>query len=161
MGREIERKFLVNDPGCVVGKPGYRIRQGYLCSDRKRTVRVRTMGERAFLTVKSEWEGFSRLEYEYPIPLSDAEEMLDRLCDGPLIDKTRYVLQEGDHEWTVDIFYGDNEGLAIAEVELTAEEEAVEMPPWAGMEVTFDARYLNANLGSNPYRSWSHRERAS
>ncbi len=153
MSKEIERKFLVKGDGWRQGG-GLPIRQGYLASDRIRTVRVRTVGERAFLTVKGAPIGAVRAEYEYEIPVADAHEMLDTLCQRPLIEKTRHVVTVASREWVVDVFAGDNEGLVVAEVELDEEGEVIAMPAWAAEEVTDDPRYLNVNLVKHPFKLW-------
>jgi len=155
MGSEIERKFLVVDQGWRKGASSVEIRQGYLSSVKERVVRVRTLGEKAFLTIKGVTRGIRRSEYEYEIPLADAREMLDGLCEKPLIEKVRHTLQHGAHTWEVDEFLGDNAGLIVAEVELTHEEAEVELPPWAGQEVSDDPRYFNASLIKAPYKTWS------
>lgn len=154
MGTEIERKFLVSGDGWRGSAPGRRIRQGYLSVDPARTVRVRTAGERAWLTVKGAMTGLSRPEFDYAIPLADARQMLDTLCHQPLIDKTRYKIRHGDHLWEVDEFHGANDGLVIAEVELDSETEYFARPPWLGAEVSDDPRYFNVNLFRHPYRDW-------
>ena len=154
MGTEIERKFLVSGDGWRGNAPGGRIRQGYLSVDPARAVRVRTAGERAWLTVKGALTGLSRPEFDYAIPLADARQMLDALCRQPLIDKTRYHIRHGDHLWEVDEFHGANDGLVIAEVELESETESFARPPWLGPEVSDDPRYFNINLFRHPYRDW-------
>lgn len=157
MPLEIERKFLVDtarwhpDPAQAV-----RYRQGYLCSAPDLVVRVRTAGDRAFITIKGATEGITRLEFEYPVPLDDAQIMLERLCGGPLIEKTRYRVPFGGRVWEVDVFAGDNAGLVLAEVELPSADAPVELPPWVGVEVSDNPRYYNANLSRNPYRRWAH-----
>ena len=157
MGTEIERKFLVSGDGWQQG-PAVMYRQGYLSTDKERTVRVRYGGERAFLTVKGENTGATRLEFEYEIPRRDAEEMLDQLCERPLIEKRRYRVQLGGLTWEIDEFLRENEGLVLAEVELEDEGQVVEPPPWVGPEVTGDPRYFNANLVRRPYRTWGGQE---
>ena len=155
MGVEIERKFLVRNRDWFARiYSSARIRQGYLVNERDLSVRVRTAGNEAWLTIKGPARGMSRPEFEYPIPRADAEQMLNNLCRKPLIEKTRYWLHHDDHTWEVDVFEGDNAGLVIAEVELGTTDEAVDLPPWAGTEVTDDPRYLNANLVTRPYRQW-------
>ena len=153
MGVEIERKFLLkNDDWRTVEGTFYR--QGYLNSNSERTVRVRTIGEKAFLTIKSKSVGASRSEYEYDIPLADANSMLDELCEKPIIEKKRHKVEYKGFVWEIDEFYGDNEGLILAEVELTSEDQEFELPSWIGLEVTEDTRYFNANLVSHPYKDW-------
>ncbi len=149
MGTEIERKFLVTDPSVVDGRVGTVIRQGYLSRAKERTVRVRRMGDRAFVTIKGANVGARRGEWEYEIPAADADELL-LLCEAPVLDKTRYVIGVGGRDWEVDVFAGANAGLVMAEVELDDEAAVVELPPWAGREVTDDPRYYNANLSKTP-----------
>ncbi len=149
MGTEIERKFLVADPSVVDGLDGSVIRQGYLSRDPARTVRIRWRGDRAFLTIKGANHGSRRSEWEYEIPAADADEMLT-LCEGPILDKTRYLVDVAGRTWEVDVFRGANAGLVMAEVELDAEDAVVELPAWAGLEVTVDPRYYNANLTRHP-----------
>ncbi|MDT8421914.1 MAG: CYTH domain-containing protein [Desulfuromonadales bacterium] len=153
MGVEIERKFLVK------GKPwaslqGTHYRQGYLTTDPQRTVRVRIAGDRGLLTIKGESRGASRSEFEYPIPLTDAEQMLDELCSQPQIEKVRYCLEHAGLTWEIDVFRGDNAGLVIAEIELDDDDQQVELPPWVGHEVTDDSRFYNASLAEHPLATW-------
>jgi adenylate cyclase len=155
MGVEIERKFLVRDgswKGGVEGR-GVRVHQGYIVNEPGRSVRVRRKGERGFLTIKGAATGPSRPEFEYEIPLADAEALLAGFC-GETIDKTRYEVEHRGHVWEVDEFHGDNAGLVVAELELASADEAFAPPAWLGDEVTEDARYLNAQLVKNPYRRW-------
>jgi CYTH domain-containing protein len=152
---EIERKFLVRHQGWRQRATALPVRQGYLCASPNNSVRVRTIGERAFLTVKSERVGCVREEFEYAIPLDDAQRLLATLCQRPLIEKTRYQLAEHGHDWVIDVFEGDNAGLIVAEVELAFETEALALPDWVGEEVTGDPRYLNANLVKHPFSDWS------
>jgi adenylate cyclase len=153
MGQEIERKFLVRGDAWRADN-GTLIRQGYLHNDIDGNVRVRTKGERAYLTVKSGMKGITRLEFEYEIPLADANQMLDELCQKPLIEKIRYEVQMGRFTWVVDEFLGENAGLVVAEIELDDEEQEFPKPDWVEKEVTDDVRYLNANLVKNPYSKW-------
>jgi len=154
MGIEIERKFLVRgDAWRTLGTP-ILYRQGYLPTRDGVTARARIAGERAYLTLKGKSQGYSRAEYEYPIPLKDAEEILETLCAQPLIEKYRYAIPQGDLVWEVDEFLGENQGLILAEVELEQEDQAVTLPPWIGAEVTGDRRYDNASLARHPYRRW-------
>src|SRR5271166_2569083 len=146
MPKEIERKFLVNDDSWRNQAAGIRYRQGYLSTVKERTVRIRAAGDKGFITVKGISTGATRSEYEYEIPLADANEMLDQLCDRPLIEKTRYRIPFAGLIWEVDEFEGDNRGLITAEVELKDENQPVSIPGWAGEEVTGDPRYFNANL---------------
>jgi CYTH domain-containing protein len=155
MGMEIERKFRVRSDAWRVGATGETYRQGYLSSVQERTVRVRVAGTRAMLTIKGPTRGISRLEFEYPIPLDDANMLLDELCEGPLIDKVRYRIPYGGLIWEVDEFGGDNAGLVIAEVELAHEQQAIELPPWIGAEVSGDSRYFNSSLARHPYSQWA------
>jgi adenylate cyclase len=152
MGVEIERKFLVQGDGWKTST-GVLYRQGYLNRDKNRTVRVRMAGDAAFLTVKGVSVGATRAEFEYPIPMADAEGLL-ALCDGPLVEKTRHLVRVGDTLWEVDEFAGDNAGLVVAEVELMAEDQPFARPDWLGAEVTHDARYFNSNLASHPFSCW-------
>jgi adenylate cyclase len=152
MGVEIERKFLVlNDSWQNVS--GVLYRQGYLNRDKTRTVRVRIAGDAAFLTVKGVSVGATRAEYEYPIPLADAQGLL-ALCDGPLVEKTRYRVTHEGTLWEIDVFAGDNAGLVVAEVELAHEDQPFARPAWLGEEVTHDARYFNSNLATQPFSRW-------
>ena len=153
MGTEIERKFLVKEgPWREAAADTYR--QGYLSTVKERTVRVRTINDKGYLTVKGISVGASRLEFEYEIPVADAGELLDNLCEKPLIEKQRYKLDHGGLTWEIDVFFGDNEGLIVAEVELQSEDQVFERPDWVADEVTSDPRYYNANLISNPYSGW-------
>ena len=159
MPREIEHKYLVRLEDWKPTTAGVHYRQGYLSSVRERVVRVRIAGEQACLTqacltIKGVTRGVTRLEFEYAIPLPDAAIMLDLLCERPLIEKTRYREAFGGKTWEIDVFHGDNEGLVVAEVEVTSESERVQAPPWLGREVSSDPRYFNSNLISNPYKNW-------
>jgi adenylate cyclase len=155
MANEIERKFLLrNDNWRKQVFRAKSIRQGYLVSDEIRSVRVRIADDEAYLNVKSATLGISRKEYEYTIPLQDAQELLDTLCRKPLLEKTRHFLHFGNHLWEVDVFEGDNAGLVVAEVELKDPEETFERPGWIGEEVSHDKRYYNACLIDNPYKNW-------
>ena len=152
---EIERKFLlVNDSWRDEVVRSSRIRQGYLGKIDKASVRVRIQGNKANINVKSATLGIKRLEYEYEIPLEEAEELLDQLCNQPQIDKTRFIVKRGNHIWEIDEFYGDNEGLLVAEIELGREDETFEKPEWAGEDVSEDSRYYNVNLIKMPYNQW-------
>ncbi len=128
--------------------------QGYLVSDAVRSVRVRVADDRAWLTIKSGNVGISRMEFEYAIPADEATSILDNLCDGSVIRKTRFAVRDGSHLWEIDEFHGDNAGLVMAEIELQSEEEAFRRPSWAGEEVTGDPRYMNASLVENPWSRW-------
>lgn len=151
MGIEIERRFLVN--GNIPEGEVVEIRQGYLSSDPDRAVRIRIAGDEAWLTIKARREGFTRAEFEYPIPLADAIEMF-HCTTGNDIEKTRYRIPLEGHLWEVDVFHGANDGLVIAEVELASEDEEFSRPDWLGEEVTSNARYTNAMLSKHPFVSW-------
>ena len=157
MATEIERKFLLKDGSWRdSADAGTRFRQGYLIGAEKASVRVRIEGERANINIKSATLGIERQEFEYAIPLGEAEELLDTLCEQPQIEKTRYHVKYGEHLWEVDVFAGDNAGLVVAEVELTEADESFAMPPWAGAEVSHDTRYYNVCLVKHPYCEWSN-----
>ena len=152
MGIEIERKFL------VVGDdwrdaPARPYAQGYLNRDKRRTVRVRIVEDQAWLTIKGANAGATRAEFEYAIPVADAEQLL-ALCDGPLVRKLRRVVVHEGSTWEIDEFQGDNAGLVVAEIELRSEDEAFAAPAWLGAEVTHDARYFNSSLAAAPYSTW-------
>ncbi|WP_314437976.1 CYTH domain-containing protein [Massilia timonae] len=158
MGVEIERKFLLaSEAWRQLGTP-VLLRQGYLTADPMRTVRVRIEGEQGVLTIKSKSEGASRGEWEYPIPLEDATELLDRLCERPLVEKYRRRIEHGGFTWEVDEFLGENAGLVVAEIELPAENAVFDKPDWIGQEVTSDKRYYNSNLIRSPYSTWTDTE---
>jgi len=154
MGYEIERKFLVVGNQWKKDTDGTLYRQGYLSTEKERTVRVRSIENSAFLTVKGINSGIRRLEFEYEIPLSDAETMLEDLCEQPIIEKYRYRIIYNGFTWEVDEFLGENAGLVIAEIELDNEEQSFERPPWIGKEVSGDPRYFNSVLSIHPYQSW-------
>lgn len=156
MAQEIERKFLVKDDSYK--REAYhasRIAQGYICSVRGRTVRVRIRDEKGYLTIKGPAgaNGLARYEWEKEIPLDEARELM-KLCEPGLIDKTRYLVRSGNHVFEVDEFYGENEGLVIAEVELRTEDEDYVKPAFVGEEVTGDVKYYNSFLMKNPYSRW-------
>ena len=160
---EIERKFLLTDKPPVVA--GVEMVQGYLCKDADRTIRVRLERDedggkqgRAVLSVKGKPVGLTRPEYEYSIPIDEAQELME-LCIGSLVEKTRYRHHVGKHVWEVDVFHGENEGLVVAEIELSAEAESYDKPDWIGAEVSSDLRYANSNLSINPYRQWQIADR--
>jgi len=155
MGQEIERKFLVRGDFEKEVSCRKRIVQGYICAEKDRTVRVRIQGDEGFLTIKSasNERGWSRYEFEQQIPVSDAEELL-KLCLPGIIDKVRHWIEVGNHTWEVDVFHGENEGLVMAEIELSSEDESFEIPEWAGKEVTGDPRYYNARLAKHPFTEW-------
>lgn len=155
MGVEIERKFLLaGDAWRELGTP-VLLRQGYLCAEPERTVRVRIEGEQGVLTIKSKSVGAARGEWEYPIPLADASELLDRLCAPPLVEKYRRRIEHAGFTWEVDEFLGANAGLVVAEIELPAEDAVFDKPDWIGREVTDDKRYYNSNLIRSPYSTWT------
>ncbi|MCG8324854.1 MAG: CYTH domain-containing protein [Thiotrichales bacterium] len=156
MPTEIERKFLVQDEtwrGHVVRSCHYK--QGYMSSNQACSIRVRIEADRAFLNIKSATLGITRKEYDYEIPISDASEILESLCEKPLLEKTRYFVEHGAHTWEIDEFSGDNEGLVVAEVELDDPDEKPELPDWIGREVSDDPRYYNVCLIKNPYTAWA------
>jgi len=152
MAAEIERKFLVHGTEWRAGTC-IRLCQCYLNRDKERTVRVRVAGDAAFLTIKGITRGATRAEFEYPIPLTDAQQLLT-LSDGPIIEKDRYVILYDGSRWEVDEFLGDNAGLVVAEIELTSEDQSFSRPPWLGGEVTQDSRYYNSSLAAHPYSEW-------
>jgi adenylate cyclase len=154
MGREIERKFLVRGDGWRSLAEGTLYRQGYLNSAKERTVRIRTIGNRAFLTIKGLTVGAARTEYEYEIPVADGEAMLDALVEKPIVEKKRYKIPLEGLTWEIDEFFGDNAGLIMADVEIESEGQAFRKPDWAGEEVTADPRYFNSNLIKHPYSKW-------
>jgi adenylate cyclase len=155
MPQEIERKFLVKGDFKKQSKSSMRITQGYLSSVPDRIVRIRIYGENAFLTIKgiTNVSGMSRYEWEKEIAVNEAHELL-KLCEPGIIDKTRYLVQAGKYTFEVDEFYGENEGLIVAEIELVAENDLFEKPDWLGMEVTGDKRYFNSRLVKNPFSQW-------
>lgn len=155
MGLEIERKFLVLNDRWRHTAQGEILCQGYIPTRDARTVRIRRAGDRGYLTLKGPAVGLARPEFEYPIPLEDAQVMLETLCEPPLIEKTRYRLPLGDIVWEIDEFWGANQGLIVAEVELSSPEQAIALPEWIGAEVTADPRYQNSNLARHPYSTWN------
>jgi adenylate cyclase len=156
MATEIERKFLVSGSDWRSVEPIY-YSQGYLNRDKHRTVRVRIAGDSGVLTIKGLSVGASRPEYEYPIPLEDAKALLE-LCDGPIVEKNRRVIEHAGLDWEVDEFLGDNQGLIVAEVELASEDQKIDLPSWVGVEVTDDPKYYNSNLSTTPYKMWPESE---
>jgi len=157
---EIERKFLVqgNDwRGAAARSELYR--QGYLAGSETCSVRVRVGGARAWIGLKGRVRGASRLEYEYLIPVGEANEILDALCAGGRVEKRRHWVPYAGREWEVDEFIGANAGLVVAELELDDEDEAFSRPPWLGREVTEDVRYYNSSLARHPWSEWAERER--
>lgn len=158
VGKEIERKFLIKNLEWKTNAEGTLYRQGYLSSVKERTVRVRIAGESAFLTIKGVTVGVSRSEFEYEIPVRDAERMLDELCERPIIEKKRYKLEHDGFTWEIDEFLGENAGLLVAEVELTSEDQRPALPSWLGAEVSDDPRYYNSSLIKHPYSAWTSSE---
>jgi adenylate cyclase len=156
MALEIEHKYLIRkDLWYAVHKPaGVKIRQGYLQTDPEKTIRIRISGINAFLTIKGPSRNASRVEYEYPIPTEEAEELL-QLCTIPIIEKVRYRVEYEGKAWDVDEFFGENEGLILAEIELSYPEEPYRKPSWVGEEVTDDPRYYNSYLAANPVSGWN------
>ena len=154
MAKEIERKYLVKGQEWKAGTKGTVYRQGYLSSIKERVVRVRTIEKKGFLTIKGITKGVSRSEFEYEISIEDANTMLDEICEKPLIEKKRYKIAVGALIFEVDEFFGENEGLVVAEVELTDEKQKIDLPDWIGAEVSGDPRYFNSNLIQNPYKKW-------
>ena len=156
MANEVERKFLVKGDFRAQVEQRQRIVQGYLCSLPERTVRVRIKGDKGFITIKGigNASGASRYEWETEIPVSDVEELL-KICEPGVIDKVRHLVKFGAHTFEVDEFFGDNEGLVVAEVELANEGDAFERPTWLGEEVTGDTRYYNSMLMKQPYKGWN------
>ncbi len=156
MGTEVERKFLVRNENwrrhCDAGA---LLKQGYLANNERCSVRVRVSNGQAWINMKSATLGVERLEFEYPIPHGDAEQILEALCVTPFIEKTRYRVPLAGHIWEVDVFAGENAGLVIAEIELTQADAAFEKPDWAGAEVSDDPRYYNVCLVKHPYKSWA------
>ena len=158
MALEIERKFLVNDEIWQAfkneqGLQGQKFRQGYLCNGNA-TVRVRVKNDQGWLTIKGKTKGLTRSEYEYLIPLDEAEEMLDTMCGKPLIEKYRYIYAATDFVWEVDEFLGENAGLIVAEIELPSEEASFAQPDWVTEDVSHDDRYFNASLARVPFNRW-------
>jgi adenylate cyclase len=154
MAVEIERKFLTVSEAWHAGAIPTPVKQGYIFANEHKSVRVRTMGDLGFLTVKSRRQDSGTNEFEYEIPLDDALELLEVACEQPVIEKLRYSLTDKGHDWVVDVFKGANSGLVLAEVELKAADEHVDLPDWVGEEVTADSRYYNASLYRNPFHNW-------
>jgi adenylate cyclase len=152
---EIERKYLLKDDSWrKQADQGKKYIQGYLIGSQHASVRIRIEGGAAYLNVKSATLGVRRQEYEYAIPISDANEMLSELCEHPLIEKTRYLIQDHGLCWEIDVFKGENEGLVVAEVELKSEQQQIVCPAWLGEEVSDDPRYYNVSLVKHPYKNW-------
>ena len=159
MGIEIERKFLLRDDSWrnKVERQD-KIQQGYLANSALASVRIRVFGEQANINIKSRDLGVQRSEYEYPIPVEEARELLATLCDKRQIDKTRHYVSHAQHSWEIDEFHGDNQGLVVAELELKAKDESFSEPQWLGKEVTQEERYYNIALVDNPYCDWDLRD---
>jgi len=155
MGLEIERKFLLkNDSWKGLVKEEIPIKQGYLNSEKERTVRVRTYGGKGVITIKGKNNNLTRKEFEYTIPLSDALEML-KLAEMPIIEKTRFIVINAGNTWEIDVFEGVNKGLVVAEIELESETEKFDIPEWIAKEVSTDPKYYNASLISHPFTNWN------
>jgi len=156
MGQEIERKFLINlSEWEKLDKPvGKHFRQGYILTDPEKTIRVRKTETAGWLTIKGISVGATRLEYEYEIPLKEAEELLDNFSENEL-EKIRHEIVHANKLWEVDVFLGDNEGLIVAEIELLSENEPFEIPKWITEEVTHKKKYYNSNLTKHPFKNWS------
>ncbi len=154
MSKEIERKFLVNPAYWHLFQKGKLYRQGYIFSDEQKVVRVRIADSKGFLTIKSQLRGFTRDEFEYEIPLADADYILNNLSSKPLIEKYRTKVNINSSLWEVDRFIGDNEGLVIAEIELRSEEQKFDKPEWIDKEVTGESKYYNYSLVKNPFCTW-------
>ena len=156
MATEIERKFLLKDSSWKeLADEGTQYSQGYLVGSKHASVRVRIQGERAFLNIKSATIDVTRQEYEYEIPLAEATEMLETLCEKPLINKVRYLIKTEKHVWEIDVFSGDNKGLVVAEIELNDKNESFDKPGWLGEEVSDDERYYNVCLVKHPFKEWA------
>ena len=158
MAKEIERKFLIDVSGIESLGYGSRIKQGYISTTGNTAVRIRVTGAIAYLTLKGENKGATRSEFEYEIPLDDANEIIEELCTGSIIDKTRYLVKHGAHTWEVDVFHGDNHGLIVAEVELESEAEEIDLPKWVISEVTGQVKYYNISLLDNPFSKWDQKD---
>ena len=158
MAQEIERKFLTKSDAWRSNAIGRFYRQGYLSTVKERTVRIRTIRNQGYITVKGIAKGAARAEYEYEIPVKDANEMLDTLCEQPLIEKMRYEIEHNELIWLVDEFEGVNKGLILVEVELSDENQKIVLPDWVGAEVTGDPNYFNSNLTRNPYLGWGKKQ---
>jgi len=154
MAKEIERKFLVKDNRYRELAEPVRYQQGYLSTEKGRTVVVRTAGGKGIVQIKGVVVGITRTEFEYEIPLEDAELMLNELCEKPLIEKERYIVEADGFQWHVDEFHGENEGLVVAEIELETENQQIKLPQWIDKEVSGDTRYFNSQLVKNPYTKW-------
>lgn len=156
MATEIERKFLVlNDDWRAIVESDMQIVQAYLATNEFSSTRIRIQGGKANINIKSATLGITRTEFEYAIPVDDAQLMIDDLCIKPVIEKTRYIVKHMQHRWEIDVFSGDNKGLIVAEIELSSPDETFEKPSWIGEEVSNDARYYNVCLVKKPYKTWS------
>ncbi|MCH8068013.1 MAG: CYTH domain-containing protein [Candidatus Marinimicrobia bacterium] len=155
MGKEIERKFLVKESNWQKSSKGLLIQQGYIVIRKEKVVRIRIMNDKGYLTIKGTTTGATRNEYEYEIPLEDARQMLNNLCEKPILEKHRYKINQEGMTWEIDIFHGENEGLIVAEIELEYEDQEFEKPDWVDMEVTDDPKYFNSNLVKNPFKKWN------
>jgi adenylate cyclase len=154
MAQEIERKYLLKEDSWRNLAEGTVYCQGYIATQDKTTVRVRIVGQQGYLTIKGPSIAYSRLEFEYPIPVRDAQEMLNTLCQSPFIEKIRYKIAWGGLIWEIDEFQGLNQGLILAEVELTDPKQEILLPPWIGEEVSHDPRYFNSYLVKHPFSQW-------
>jgi adenylate cyclase len=153
MATEIERKYLVKGDFMEGVILIYSIRQGYLCNNQEKSVRIRISDRTGYITIKGSQRGITRFEWEKEIELEEAEELL-ALCSGSIIEKTRFIVPNGDYKIEVDQFHGENRGLIIAEIELNSESDVPPLPIWIGEEVTYDKRYHNSYLSQNPYKKW-------
>lgn len=169
MGKEIERKFLVKSTSYRSLSQGTYYRQGYIPTLNGMTVRARIAGDKGYLTLKDHAIGLTRHEFEYEVPLDEARQILELMCDKPQIEKHRYVISAGigtlangdivdGLHWEVDEFHGDNEGLIVAEIEVPEEDCSFELPEWIDKEVTGDHRYYNSHLSKFPYSKWQKNE---
>ncbi len=156
MATEIERKFLVlNEDWRAIVESDMQIVQAYLATNEFNSTRIRIQGDKANINIKSATLGITRTEFEYAIPVDDAQLMIDDLCIKPVIEKTRYIVKHMQHRWEIDVFSGDNKGLIVAEIELSYPDETFEKPSWIGEEVSNDARYYNVCLVEHPYKAWN------
>jgi adenylate cyclase len=154
MAKEIERKFIVDMNQWRPQGIGTAIKQGFIRTAGHTVVRIRVSGDKAYLTIKGQSLGSERSEFEYSIPVPDAEQMLQEFCEKPFIEKTRYLTNYLDNTWEVDVFHGDNAGLNVAEIELDSAGQQINLPPWVSREVTDDPRYYNVNLVKHPFILW-------
>jgi adenylate cyclase len=154
MAKEIERKFLVDMNQWRPEQKGTAIKQGFIPTAGHTVVRIRISGDKAYLTIKGKNTGSERSEFEYSIPVCDAEQMLQELCERPFIEKTRYRTNFSRNTWEIDVFHKENEGLTVAEIELESVGQKIDLPPWVSREVTDDPRYYNVNLVKHPFTLW-------